>query len=237
MISPARWQTTSAPRALIKRAPTVEDFAARLRTFAPHFKPADSERVWERYRRDALEGFVSTPTHIADLSSEVTGIAYAVCRAGWLSEDDVRLIGPAKPMGYTILGALDGRITPDAFAQETRRCGLGAYVWDGGLQRSDPQPIVAAPFLLAWHAETLTALLQANAGLLTASRWPLNAEAFARRVMTEHVETVLPLYDLISTAYADPRLFLPNVYAYATPPPAWSIQRASQMTPPTLGLP
>lgn len=226
---PARWRGDPVPPSLVRRAPTLADFDAEW------FTPDENAVLWAQYQRDGLAGFVPAPTHLADLSGDAVRVATTVLRAGWEPEDDVRLVGPDKPLGYIPFPALAGRLDPEELVRETHRRGVRACIWDPKAPSSHRRRVIPALCVVAWDPEALASLIAANASIVSEADWPVDAETFARRTLYQTVDRDTPMYDLLATAYADPRLFLPNVYAYATPPPSWTIERARRTPPIALG--
>ena len=118
--------------------------------------------------------------------------------------DDLLNVGSDKPMGYLPLSTLR-----DVCDNDSLQGVLCILVLKGLTVVSVPEGecTVAEGALWVWDHKALGRLLWANQGMLYREKWPVDADAFARRVMVDHAERFTPLFTLIADAFGDKKNF------------------------------
>lgn len=133
----------------------------------------------------------------AHLSKSQTGKGFTeIASDGFLN--DLRFVGPGKPIGYlpimTMLEA--GWTTHDAFEWAKKR-GLRALEVKPGVSRFIPSA------MYVWDADAVQSLLDLNLHIVASSDWPTDAESFVARVISDQADPESPVYLLIGCMFAN----------------------------------
>jgi hypothetical protein len=104
--------------------------------------------------------------------------------------------GPTKPLEYLTMGEIRDalRTTPAALTREASDRGLQTRLFR-----------VGSPFqlLYVWDEAALEGLLAANAHVLRAANWPLDASGFVQFCVESQAYERTALFDLVADAFAD----------------------------------
>ena len=110
--------------------------------------------------------------------------------------NNLRRVGPLKPLGYLTLQAIDGMgidLQEEIHAAQKH-----------GLHTKITEMPKLGEVLTVWDPTALKELLDKNAPVVQAAGWPQEPEPFVERVLTETVPSKTPLYDVIADAFANP---------------------------------
>lgn len=112
--------------------------------------------------------------------------------------DDLRLVGPAKPLGNLPISTIveDCHVDVTALRRELEQKGLKT------LQLSQNESSISSGALYAYDEKALSTLLQNHADVLKKAGWPIEPVAFIRNL---HVVAPLEsdLFNVIADAYGD----------------------------------
>lgn len=114
--------------------------------------------------------------------------------------DEVRTVGPLKPMGYVPLITLTELCMRgvDEFAEELRDEGKLTY-----LAPDEERCIVKTGALYAWDEIALSGLLTANRTILGSNGWPVRHRDFVKRVSYARARPFTDLYNVVADAFGD----------------------------------
>lgn len=112
--------------------------------------------------------------------------------------DDLRRVGPGKPLGYLPLSTLMEKchIDPKAMREELENKGLKVMILTGG------ETGVGSGALFAYDEESLKKFLEEKAAILKKAGWPTNPESFIRHLRIS-ADKKTDLFDLIADAFGD----------------------------------
>lgn len=112
--------------------------------------------------------------------------------------NDLRLVGPNKPVGYLPLSTITGICKTDVakLTQDLEQKGLKTIIFNQ--QESN----VGGGALYAYDENALHKLLDTNKNLLTNSGWPTEPELFIRN-LKNHAERKTELFDLVADSFGD----------------------------------
>jgi hypothetical protein len=133
----------------------------------------------------------------SNLAKRQTGKGFAeVASDGLLN--DLRCVGPGKPIGYLPLSTMleAGWTTYDAFERAKKR-GLRILEVKVGMSRFIPSAVYV------WDTDAVQALLDLNESVLATSDWPTKAEEFVTKVICEQANPNDPVNNLISHMFAN----------------------------------
>lgn len=121
---------------------------------------------------------------------------FVVHNMGEVVMSDIYLVGPAKPMGYLPLRALEEHSDRDEeeLVRHLEERGLEVWFATGGTWMG--------PSLWVFHRKSLQALLDNRKDVLVKYGWPIRADEFIRKVASEYAEPQ-DLFDLIADAFGD----------------------------------
>lgn len=112
--------------------------------------------------------------------------------------DDLRQVGPQKPLGYLPIDTLIKicKTSPESVEKELHEKGLKT------LRLQDEETNVVGGALYAYDENSLQELLTTHQELLTKEGWPINSESFIRNLVV-HAPQKTDLFNLIADAFND----------------------------------
>lgn len=113
--------------------------------------------------------------------------------------DDLRKVGPSKPLGYLPLPTIEkfAPYSAEGIAEERKRNGQEV------LQLSEDQCHVTGGALYVYDREVLQRLLDEHTDILTKWSWPTSADEFVLKLATETATPKTALFDLVADSFAD----------------------------------
>lgn len=111
--------------------------------------------------------------------------------------DQLRLVGPGKPIGYLAIWTLVGicSVTPDVLSEELSKKGLTT------MQLSFDQCNIPSGAFIAYHPTALNSLLQQNLNILLTNGWPTTPHEFVMHSFFHQAPPKTELYNLVADAY------------------------------------
>lgn len=110
--------------------------------------------------------------------------------------DDIKKVGPEKPLGYLPLSTLrDCRTKVGHILKWARKNGLEALVLD------HHQSKIMTGAIVVYDEEALRHLLETNESTLEEAGWPIDTERFVIQVMNEIAPKRTALFNLIADAF------------------------------------
>lgn len=111
---------------------------------------------------------------------------------------DIQKVGPDKPLGYVIESQINAAGTTVQKVREScRERGRIALEFPGYGRSGEEQALYIA------DPESLQALLNANATVLSEAGWPTTPVEFVCQVATTKAATQTPLFNTVADAFAD----------------------------------
>lgn len=114
--------------------------------------------------------------------------------------DDLRQVGPQKPLGYLPINTLIKicQISPESVEKELHKKGLKTL----RLEEEEEETNVVGGALYAYDENSLQELLTNHQELLTKEGWPVESESFIRNLVV-HAPQKTDLFNLIADAFND----------------------------------
>jgi hypothetical protein len=104
--------------------------------------------------------------------------------------DDLRNVGPNKPIGYLPISTI-----------KNQGVDIDQLVSELGIKNLET--VIVKDFLYVFHRESLTQLLAVNQNILIENNWPVDVEGFIENITHIRAESGTPLFKLIAHAFAD----------------------------------